>query len=505
MKSFTSAVLLSCVRVILLLSFVTGGAAADVRCVVQETPRQCMRRLIAARAYENAQADLAAVTTGASAVSSPIRSALKDFLSVVSAHLDTSTLNDDGKALILDYNLPGTLLGAKRQVKLQTVLTDPKLSDVVIAALASDPARASSLQTSLTNADDASISVTFNPVTQHFGRSLDPHRALFDSMMFALVEGAAPATVAVPAMSFDVPFAEIVPDAAGLMVAMADFETAAIAVMPAVATRVTGDLTRLVSNQPQLYVSGTYHHRKPVVGPVERGIRATWEIGTDNINRFRRTEGRDCEARETCLAAFNDYTNRTVAENRSDRLVLAVEYHSTATSDPALTTPSTFVSGKSHKFTYSLDYGREITSIFSGRRGRIDFALDYDGKTRTQNVTTGDATTGMALAAMDVEPQVVPQVVPPSTTRWSAATTITQPMWGGISVLLSVVCADRVTWFPGPLLPPVVISPNLPPNRGEPFSTSQRTVVAHVGVRYMVPSVSRPSPPSRPCNTCCCR
>lgn len=486
-------------RMTLLMLLMTSGAAADVRCVVQETPRQCMRRLIAARAYENAQAELAAVTTGPSAVSSPVRSAVKDFLSVVSAHLDTSTLGDDGKALTLDYNLPGTILGARRQVKLQTVLTDPKLSDVVTAELAADPARASSLQESLTHADDASISLTFNPVTQRFGRSLDPHRALFDSMMLALVEGAAPATATVPATSFDIPFADIVPDDAGRIIAMADFETAAIAAMPSVAARVTEDLTRLASNQPQLYVSAEYHHRKPLVGLQERGLIAKWEIGTDNINSFRRAEGRDCESKGTCLAAFHDYTNRTAAEHRSGRLALAIGYRRTASSDPALTTPSTFVIGKSHTFTYSLDYGREITSFLSGRQGRIDFALDYDGKARAQNVTIGGLAR-VAVAATGVEPQEVP----PSATRWSAATTITQPVWRGISFLLSVVWADGVTWFPGPLLPPEIVSPALPPARGEPFSTTHRTFDVHVGVRYIVPPVSRPSPPSRPCEKCCC-
>lgn len=487
-------------RITLLMLLVTSGVgAADVRCTVQETPRQCMRRLIAARAYENVQAGLAAMPTGPSTVSSPIRSAVKDFLSVVSAHLDTSTLNDDGKAFTLDYNLPGTILGATRQVKLQLALADPKLSDVVTAVLAADPARASSLQQSLTHADDASVSVTFNPVTRHFGRSLEQHRPLFDSMLFALGEMAAPATATIPSTSFDIPFAEIVPDTASRMTAMADFETAALAAMPSVATRVTEDLTRLASNQPQLYVSGVYYHRNPLVGSQERGLVAKWEIGTNNINSFRRAEGRDCEAKGTCLAAFHDYTNRTAAEHRGGRLALAVEYRRTASSDPALTTPSAFVIGKSHSLKYSLDYGREISSFLSGRRGRIDFALDYDGKKRTQTVTTGGGLARAALAATAVEPQVVP----PPTTRWSGATTITQPVWGGVSMLLSLVWAERETWFQGPLLPPVVISPPLPAERGEPFSTTRRTVDVHVGVRYTVPSVSPLWPPSRPCGCCC--
>lgn len=487
-------------RMTLLMVFIAGGAAADVRCVVQETPRQCVRRLIAARAYENAQAALAAVTTGPSTISSPIRSAVKDFLSVVSAHLETATLNDSGKALILDYNLPGTILGARRQVKLQTVLTDPKLSDAVTSELAADPARASSLQRSLTHADDASVSVTFNPVTQRFGRSLDAQRTLFDSMMFTLVEGTAPATAAVPATSFDIPFAEIVPDTVVRMTAMVDFETAAIAAMPSAAARITADLTRLASNQPQLYVSGEYHHRNPMVGPEERGLIAKWEIGTNNINSFRRAEGRDCEAKGTCLAAFNDYTIRTAAEHRSDRLALAVAYHRTASSDPALTTPSTFVSKKSHRFTYSLDYGREITSFVSGRQGRIDFALDYDGKTRTHNVTTASGSSRVAVTAIGVEPQLVP----PSTDLWSAAITITQPVLSGLSFLFSVVGTDHVAWVPGPLPPPVTVSPSPPPRRGEPFSTTRRNLGVNIGARFNFPSVSRPSPSSGPC-TCCCR
>jgi hypothetical protein len=484
---------------IALVVFLTAvHAAAEQRCVAQDTPRQCLRRLIAARAYETVQADVAAANAGPATVSSPIRSAVKDFLSVISAHLDQSTLNDSGKALTLDYNVPVTLLGAIRQMKLETVLTDPELSPGVQAALASDPTTLTSLQHNLNHADDVTFSLTFNPVTQRLGRLVDPNRALLQSMVLALVANSGPAIGAVPAASFDTPFNQIVPDDAARLTAMADFETAATAAMPAAAAQLITDFTRLVMNQPQLYASAIYHQRKQIVGPVERGYRLTWEIQTDNLNSFRGAEGRDCETKDNCLAAFNDYTTRTAAEHRTGRLALAIEYHSTAKNDPRLTV-NPFVEEKSTKLTYSVAYGQEVTSFASGKQARIDFTLDYDGK----NTTHGTTVTSLRVARAAFG-EISPQSLPASTTRLSAASTITQPISDRLSALLSVVWTDRAEWLPGTSSPPSpIISPSPIGNgKTQPFSTDQRKVVVHIGLLVHLPSLSRPSHPSP---GCCCR
>jgi hypothetical protein len=487
------------IRFVLLFGLIATSAVAEERCLSEETPRQCLQRLIATRAYETAQAALGATTTGTSTATTPVRTALKDFLSAASAQLDGSTVKDSGQSLTLDYNLPGTILGASRQVNLEMTLTDPVLSPVVSAEAANDPVGTALLKDALRRGDDVAIGLTYNQATRRFGRSIVPHKALFDSMLLALISGSGLATASVPAASFDTPFVQILPDPAARIAAMAEFETASIAIMPAAAVRLTEDLKRLAGNQPQFFVTGLYRHRKPAVGPDERGARVTWEIGTDNINSFRRNGGAGCEAQGTCLAAFNDYATRTAARHRTGRLALAIEYHVTDTNMPPLTAPAvTQLSG--HTLTWSAVYGQEITSIISGRKGRIDLALTYDGKHTAQNFrTSGLSNSRIAPLAFVAQSQLLP----PATTRSSAVVTVTQPLWNGVSIPIAFEWKDELEWLPGTGSPQV--SPAPPPGNGhiQPFSKNNQGFNVRIGIRLQVPSFSRPSQP--PSKECCCR
>jgi hypothetical protein len=481
----------------LFLAGIAFDASAQQRCLSDDTPRQCMQRLIATRAYIDAQADAAATNSGTPAVIGPIRSAVKDFLSASSAQLDGTTVKDSGTAFTIDYNLPGTLLGARRQVNLQTVVTDPALSAAVQADLASDPAKLSAATQSLGRGDDIAVALSFNPNTQRLGRSVEPHRALLDSMILAFAAGSAPAVGNVAVESFDTPFAQIVPDPAARLTAMTDFETAALAAMPAAATQIETDFGKLAANQPQLFATAVVHRRAPLVGANEREARLTWEIGNDNINSFRRAEGRDCEARGNCLTAFNDYVARRTKEHRSGRLSLAVGYVATSANDPGVATPAV-VQPKSHKFTYSATYGQEIAALLTGKPTRFDITFQYDGQNKTHSVTP-PATIFAARAET-----IPPQVLPPPRTRLSAAATVTQPLMNNLSLPMSVVWRDRTEWLPGTALPPFTISPVTPGNgRTEPFSTTDRGFEVHVGLLYHVPSFSRPPSPGKGC--CCCK
>src|SRR5438067_824041 len=199
---------------ILFLGGIAFDAAAQQRCLSDDTPRQCMRRLITTRAYVNAQAEAASTNSGTPAVIGPIRSAVKDFLSAASAHLAGSTVKDSGTAFTIDYNLPGTLLGARRQVNLEAVVTDPALSPAVQADLASDSAKLSAAKQSLGRGDDILVALSFNPITPRFGRSVESNQALLDSMVLAFAAGSAPAIAAIPAERFDTAFSQIVADPA---------------------------------------------------------------------------------------------------------------------------------------------------------------------------------------------------------------------------------------------------------------------------------------------------
>jgi hypothetical protein len=90
---------------IAMLIFTAAKTVAEERCLTTDTPRQCVQRLITTRAYENAQAALAATNSGTSRVASPVRSAVKDFLTAASAQIEGSSVKDSGAGLIIDYNL----------------------------------------------------------------------------------------------------------------------------------------------------------------------------------------------------------------------------------------------------------------------------------------------------------------------------------------------------------------------------------------------------------------
>jgi hypothetical protein len=477
-------------RIAILFIFIATAASAEERCTFDQTPRQCMRRLIESRAYEAAQGQLSTVTTAPSVTSSPVRTALKDFLNAAAAHVDGSTLKDSGQAITFDYNVPAF----RPQLNFQVTLPDPALSPVVNAEVGNNASAKALFNDALRRGDDVTGSISFNTVNRLFGLSLRPHRALFDSMLQTLAVDTAPPAVSVRNADFDTTFAQLFPDPSTRITAMAEFEAASIAALPVAAQRISDDLTRLAANQPQLFATVQYHHRKPAIGANERAYRLTWEIGSDNLNAFRRNGGRNCEAAGTCLAAFGDYAARTAARHRSGRLSLAIEYRDTDDNDPGLTAPPVIERG-SHKLTYSVAYGQEIPSFFSGQRGRIDWTLNFDGKSTTRNLTATPQLRDVAASAT-IGP--APQIIPPSTTRWSAAGMLTQPLWRGVSLPLSVVWLDREQWLPG-TFPPLAISPPPagPGTQTRPYRTHEREFEVHVGIRY-VPQPRQP-------RECCCR
>ena len=244
-----------------------------------------------------------------------------------------------------------------------------------------------------------------------------------------------------------------------------------------------------------------YHHRKPSIGANERAYRLTWEIVSDNLNAFRRSGGRDCEAAGTCLAAFNDYASRTASRHRSGRLSLAIEYRDTDDNDPGLTAPPVIERG-SHKLTYSIAYGQDIPSFFNSQRGRIDWTLNFDGAHTTRNIT---ATPQPRTPAASVTVGPTTQILPPPSTRYSVAAMLTQPLWRGLTLPISVVWRKREQWLPG-TSPVLIISP--PPPAGadthtRPYPTNERTIEVHIGIRYQLPSFTPRNVPKP--KECCCR
>ncbi|HEY2324214.1 MAG TPA: hypothetical protein VGJ82_15250 [Thermoanaerobaculia bacterium] len=476
-----------------MLIFTAADVSAEERCLPTDTPRQCVQRLITTRAYENAQAALAATNPGTSTVASPIRSAVKDFLSAGSAHVDHSSVKDSGTALIIDYNFV-------KQINLEATFPDPAPSPAAAAGTAVQQ---------LSRGDDVLATLSYNLLTRRFGRNVD--RSLFDSMLLAVISNAAPATGAVPVTSYDTPFQQLFPEVAPRVTAMAEYEAAALAALPAVANQLGTDLKDLANRQPQIFASGLYRRRASAVGPDEHGIRLTWEIGTGNVNTFRREEGHDCETRGDCLAAFTNFTARTAKAHRLGRLALAIQFGKTALNDAG-----TYSEVATRGFTYLATYGQEISGV-TGQPARFDVSYTYDGKKAAHTFTTS----GTAVPPRRGSPSATAVFsngagggIPPSSIPNALAFTFTQPVARNLSAPLSVVRVTHDDWLPGACVPgpapdpiaspvssPVPLLPDPILVCTGPTHRRHSEIEYHLALRYQLPPF--PHPPQSP--SCCCK
>jgi hypothetical protein len=472
-------------------------ADAEEHCADRDTPRQCLQRLNVEQAVAAAQAPAATANTGTNTPGTPARSALKDFLSVVSANVEGSVLSDvKDESIVLGYNLPVDPFGKGIQLRPEMVFAKPKLSEAVQSVAGSSlPA----LKNSLSAASDVLASLSFNVTSRTFGRSLAPHHALFDSMLTAVLTSQGDTGLGgVPLSSFDQPFDAIAPDdtaRAGLITA---FEGAARTSLPAVAENLVKGLGVLLNNQPQIYASVNYHLSKEIGGPRSYSAIVTWEIGSQNLNGFYAHEGHDCEATNTCVGAFERYMKRTRKALMADRLALTIEYNRTLKSLPKLPddTSPLFVTPQQTGYIYAIAYGRPFASFLTGQEGRIDFTYAFDGKSTSRNVGVATGPVRTASFAM-VTFSAGLQSVPPPRDRYVATGTYTQKLTDGLSVPFSVIWSNHEESFPGPCTvinaSPAIVSCK------PTFTTGTRKVTLRTGINFKIPSVRRP----KSCGCCC--
>lgn len=504
---------------------VAEGATGQERCLATDTPRQCFQRLVppppssksAARqaavnqAADDVQTVVASMNSGVFDPNAPARAALKDLLSVLSGTLDTAVVGDDGTKLNFGYSLPVPLLGARRPLRLETTFVKPQLSDNARSALAANPAQLTVLDQSLTTLDDIGLTLTFAPASRRFGRDVEPHRPLFAALFLAAafpsagdaaaaLGGALQAAGIAPADA-DRTFAQSFAGETERNAAIAAFAAAAGAALTPLSTSFSEEFGRLLHNQPQLYVSALYHPREDVVGPPEWGAEVTWEIGTQNLNGFYRGDGRDCGAASLdsaaaarCRTALAAYMERTTRARQAGRLALSVRVTGTTETRVALSNAVPYDHPATRTLTYSATYGRPFASLISGKEGRVDLRVAYDGKTSVADVTT--TTGGFARGARSEFHDVPPQILPPPRRRITAALTYTQQLNERLAIPVSVVYRNGVTYFGGD---GGVVSPPLP---AEPVAVEQEKMSVHVGLTYKVTGPRRVGT-GRDC--CCAR
>jgi hypothetical protein len=382
------------------LALFAASSAAAQRCTPDDTTVTCFRRY-------NPLADAAAKEVGTTNTGTPTATtlatatALRDFLSFFSAGVDAGTVIENSTSVTLDWNLPFPFVEDNDKVKVQTLFSDPTLAADVQTSLG---ANATNAKSQLTNFDDVTTLISYDPVNQHFGRSIAPHVKLFDALnptateLFAIFaqtmhvnKASLPAT-----FNANTPFSSIT-DVTLQKTIISQLETAAEAEKTAatVSTQMLKALTQLLNNQPQAYVSGIYHYRNGLVGPDEFSVQGTFELSPKSLNRFLKNNAdvcaeavkgvvnanaNVCGSRMVSFAAVGDPTQQP---NASDRLAFAIEYKQAKSGSVDLTkfmvvAPNTPVVRKgAHSVVYSLTYGHPMTSA-KIKDARLDFAINYD-------------------------------------------------------------------------------------------------------------------------------
>ena len=482
--AFVSAVLLA------------AAAQAAEHCQPSDTVRQCVHRFLfvlpdesdvqktdaAASAAKSTQKAVSAVNTGITNLLSPSQTALKDFLSLLSVSGEKGSAGDAGTPLTFDYNLPVSLFGEGYKLKLQTVLAKPDLSSDLTSRLTGNDAAVTSLKNSFSYSDDITTSATLNPSSQRFGRSIAPHRAVFEDMLVSLFntdpqadqragqffKDAGVSTAKNAVKNFDSRLDALIPDASARGKVIADLEASAQGAAFTDAVAFAKNFTALLNNQPQLYGSALYHSRKDIAGANERSAKLTYEMGRHNLNEFYGGAGHDCAPGMTinpslCATALNKFAQTTGAADSTDRVAVSVEYNRT---DPVTVTLPQFSVDYSlpsgHKLVYSITYGRTLaeTAADMMKEDRLDVAINYED-------------TKLAHASDNVPLRIIrpfddtSTATPPPRDRFVGSITYTHKINDNFALPLSLVYANHASFLPGDVT---------------------RKLNAHFGLVYKLPS-----------------
>jgi hypothetical protein len=381
-------------------------------CIDTDTPQSCWQKFVApikVADMTNAVGAMVATTnTGTPELSNLTNSALRDFLSFFTAAYRTATVENDNGAVVVDYNLKLNLLDPNDVIKFQGKFSKPDLNAQLLTALGTNTGEISTLQDSLDEADDISVSATYSPASERWGRSLAEHRPLIEALIGGVAARRGPDEVTRKVAAFsdavrlvppnqltdlNSPFTTIT-DAAIRAQVIASLTAAATAAKAQFADqeKVIASFADLLNNQEQFYVSGLYHDVNSLSGPDGWSVKATYELGGKNLSKFLKSSGGRCAAnlltndtaRMACLDAFNTYLGDDTM--RGWRLSVAIDLDRTQANDIALPDLNIALhTSKANSHIGSLTAGRRLDPPSSSHERRIDITASYEN-------VTGDAT-----------------------------------------------------------------------------------------------------------------
>jgi hypothetical protein len=417
---------------LLIVAAVPLRAQSNNSCGDDETIPGCFSRLVGAvevgAAAADVQESVAAANTGVPTLTSPLGSSLKDFLSVFTAFVDTAALTeDDSGALTLDWNFGSARFTTGRPFKAQAVFHKAQLNPQIKAALTGELLQET--EGSLDDTDDVTASLSYSPQTRGLGRTLSPHRALFELLLAEArrAEGRDPQTFAflqlvqpfqaqppfTTAQSLDsITFKQLtIPQRARIEPAVIAYAQEQLAIdegYKRALTAVGVDKFRtLLHQQPQLYGSVLVRTRNELVGANEMSFKLTYETSGRGLRSFYSASKRTCNDAQlqsarnapdsgvgiACLDAWRDF----LAEDKTQaaiagagRFAFSLEYTGVAenevsiASPPSGVTPDPFTlhTDDSESLIGSVTWSRELTRIgAASREGRFDATASYENVT----------------------------------------------------------------------------------------------------------------------------
>ena len=401
---------------LLAVLLITVPAAAQT-CVPTDTPTTCWNKFNPVTTSTAAVATTVATTnTGSANLSSITNTTLRDFLSVFTAVVSTSTLTDNNGAFTLDYNLPVDLWNDHDVVKFQATFTTPTLDPALVTALGTNASAITTLTDSLDQADDITASATYSPSTDRFGRTFANHQDLVESLMNAVMANLGANSTARLLANFgdlargttltqDTPFT-VITNAAQQASVIAAFQTAA-ASQPQFAQEtetVVNNVAELINNQEQIYVSGTYNALNSLAGASSWAVTGTYAVGGKNVTKFLAAQQKlgNCNiaqmvqeqknlaspptVSQTCLQQLNQYVGND-AIDQAWRLALTLDFSRTDANTiniSQLSTPLTTPQVNSQ--IISLTAGRRLDPPSSSRERRIDITAGYENVSDNPNL-----------------------------------------------------------------------------------------------------------------------
>lgn len=392
---------------LLTIALALGSAAQQPTCVETDTPNDCWKKFVPAVTVVETPATAAemestvmAANTGVSNLVSPSGSALKDFLSMFSASIESATVTETGNTVTLESNLPAPTADAHK-LKLQLVFATPQLDEQVVTALGSNAAAITSLEDDLSSTDDLTGSLSYNPATTFVGRSIVPHGDFFDALVSAafptqaaLDEARRNAIRAANITDLSQPFSAIAdPDARAA--AIQAFQSSASALGSALTQTdaMRSSFALLLSNQPQAYASALYHYRNELIGPDEYAGKATLEMSSRNLRSFYKlytnctpatfrniAASSKVAAAADCLSKLKAYAAPLAKKDSGTRLSFSLDYKKTNARSFALADNAGTITNEASSSTIAtLVLGFVPMGSDSGSTtGRLDFSASYE-------------------------------------------------------------------------------------------------------------------------------